>query len=110
MARDWYHANPEKRKAQRLRELGITMDQYAAMLERQSGRCAICGYSDTADPRYFPVVDHCHATGKVRGLLCLNCNHALGKFKDDPARLRMAAIYVETNGLYGADLTQSNER
>jgi hypothetical protein len=107
-AREWQKANPEKRKAQRLRAFGLSLDQYSEMLQKQSRRCAICGHSDMSNPNFFPLIDHCHETGVVRGLLCLNCNHALGKFKDDPIRLRTAAIYVETSGLFGAVSTQNS--
>jgi hypothetical protein len=59
------------------------------MLEAQDGLCAIC--------RSAPAVhvDHDHETGAVRALRCLNCNGGLGRFRDDPFLLRMAAFYVE---------------
>lgn len=98
----WQRANPEKRKAQRLRKFGLTLAEFQALMEAQGGACAICGHSDTSQPNIFPLVDHCHATGKVRGLLCLNCNQALGKFKDDPVRLLAAVRYLnESNGSSG---------
>jgi hypothetical protein len=108
--REWWHANPEKRKAQRLREFGLSLEDYQVILERQGGACAICGHSDLTNPLFFPVVDHCHRTNLVRGLLCANCNHLLGKAKDSPERLRRAADYLETNGLCGAASTQNSER
>ncbi|MFA5053580.1 MAG: endonuclease VII domain-containing protein [Parcubacteria group bacterium] len=98
----WQEANPEKRKSQRLRAFGITYAEFSQLMERQLNRCAICGAEKTQDGRMFPVVDHCHQTGKVRGLLCMNCNQGLGKFKDDPAILRSAADYLEINGSSGA--------
>jgi Recombination endonuclease VII len=49
--------------------------------------CAICG-------EYGDQVDHCHKTGTVRGILCINCNTGLGKFKDDPMLLEFARIYL----------------
>ena len=58
------------------------------MLEEQGGVCAICKTAPAVH------VDHDHATGAVRALLCFNCNGGLGQFKDDPAVLRAAAEYV----------------
>jgi hypothetical protein len=69
---------------------GITQSQYEEMLMTQCSQCAICG--DDSDRLR---VDHDHATGKVRGLLCHHCNVALGSFKDTPAYLRAAASYLE---------------
>ena len=67
---------------------GITFEQYTAMLAAQAGGCAICGKSEKLR------VDHCHATGKVRGILCHGCNIGLGVFLDSPELLRLAAAYV----------------
>ena len=63
--------------------------------------CALCGERfTTANPS---VVDHCHKTGNVRGLLCMNCNQGLGKFKDNVDFLASAAMYLHyRNGLSGA--------
>ena len=58
------------------------------MLRNQGGVCAICQTAPAAH------VDHDHATGAVRALLCFNCNGGLGQFKDDPTALRAAADYV----------------
>lgn len=97
-AKAWQEGNPRKRKAQRLRQYGIDLAEFESMLEMQSGACAICGHSDTSNPKIFPVVDHCHKEGTVRGLLCMACNQGLGKFKDDPALLRKAARYIASRG------------
>jgi hypothetical protein len=74
---------------------GITLDDYANMLESQGGGCAICG----AEPGKGRVldVDHCHDEGHVRGLLCRSCNLCLGRMKDDPSMLRKAADYLENS-------------
>jgi hypothetical protein len=71
------------------RRYGITAHEADAMLATQGGLCAIC--------RAAPAehVDHDHATGAVRALLCFNCNGGLGQFKDDPFLLHLAAFYVE---------------
>ena len=70
------------------RRYGISAAEADLMLEAQDGLCAIC----KAAPAVH--VDHDHATGQVRALLCFNCNGGLGQFKDDPAVLRAAAEYV----------------
>lgn len=97
-AKAWQDGNPLKRKSQRLKQYGLTLQEFNALMESQSGACAICGHSDTSTPNFFPVVDHCHSSGKVRGLLCMACNMGLGKFKDDPARLLSAVSYLKSHG------------
>jgi hypothetical protein len=75
------------------RRYGITSAEADLMLAEQGGVCAIC----KAAPAVH--VDHDHATGRVRALLCFNCNGGLGQFKDDPAVLRAAAEYVSFHTL-----------
>lgn len=94
----WQGANPLKRKAQRLRKYGIEPSDFLDMLTMQKGMCAICGHEDATNRSFFPVVDHCHESGRVRGLLCMNCNQGLGKFKDDPNRLFSAIAYLTKHG------------
>lgn len=66
------------------------------MYEAQEGRCAVCGTSasETSGKGKRLQVDHCHTSGKIRGLLCDGCNRGLGSFKDDPARLGRAIEYL----------------
>lgn len=73
---------------------GVTLDDYNRLLAEQNGRCAICETDDPGGRGAFHV-DHDHETGQIRGLLCNECNIGLGKFGDDPARLRAAADYLE---------------
>ena len=76
---------------------GITYEEYEAMLEKQNGQCAICGTTDPSaqNNRQHFCVDHCHTTGQVRGLLCDQCNTALGKFKDNINYLENAITYLQ---------------
>ncbi|WP_322985916.1 endonuclease VII domain-containing protein [Streptomyces sp. S584] len=73
------------------RHYGMTEAQCEAMVSSQSGVCTIC----LAAPAVH--VDHCHKTGRVRGVLCFNCNSAIGKLGDDPDSLRRAIAYLEGN-------------
>jgi hypothetical protein len=105
----WRRDNPEKaRLKERRRTLrrfhGMTLKDYDDMLDRQGGGCAICGVppeeaqgriTGRGVPRYSLHVDHCHAQGHVRGLLCHHCNIALGEAKDNPVTLRRMADYLE---------------
>jgi hypothetical protein len=78
-----------KRKKRFENVYGISLADYDVMLARQRGLCAICKQSGQT-----LCVDHCHATGKVRGLLCSKCNSALGFCDDDPKRLWAAIAYL----------------
>jgi hypothetical protein len=87
-----YNARPERKRAMReayyQRTYGISADEFDALLEKQGGVCAICA---GADPKHL---DHDHATGAIRGILCVNCNHGLGKFFDDVELLERAVAYL----------------
>lgn len=74
-------------------DYGMTLDNYLNMLSKQNNCCAICGVTTQELDRRISV-DHCHKTGKVRGLLCQKCNNGLGFFKDSPALLTKAADYL----------------
>lgn len=74
------------------RNYGMEKGEYLRMLEAQDGLCAMCGGTNSSGKRL--AVDHDHKTGKVRGLLCTNCNSALGKFGEDIDRLLEAALYL----------------
>lgn len=73
---------------------GITSEEYDAMLEAQGGACAICGGTEGMSLDRHMAVDHCHATGKVRGILCSHCNRGLGFFKDNIETLKAAIKYL----------------
>lgn len=64
------------------------------MFAEQNGCCAICGDHQSNQARSM-AVDHCHETGRVRGLLCMKCNTGIGKLGDSPELLRKAIAYLE---------------
>ncbi len=85
--------NPEAIRARNLRrDYGLTVEQYEEMAKNG---CNICGTMKCASGRRL-AVDHCHSTGKIRGILCSPCNTAIGKLKDDPEMLRKAISYLES--------------
>ena len=82
-----------------MHKYGIILDDYVQMAEEQDYRCAVCRVKGEWQPGKGKkadrlVVDHCHKTGKVRGLLCNPCNHALGQLKDDVHNVVRAANYL----------------
>ena len=82
--------NPEKIKnAELKRKYGITLEQCNAMAEEQGNACVIC------EQQKKLVVDHCHNTGIVRGLLCNDCNAAIGLLKETPEYFDNAKQYLE---------------
>ena len=105
----WRKKNPELRRLQQLREsscdkvynqrkhlkstYGITVEEYSKMFNDQKGCCAICGAHQDLFSRRLHV-DHCHKTGRIRQLLCMDCNHLLGRAKDDISILNEAISYL----------------
>jgi hypothetical protein len=80
---------------QLIKDFNISLKDYNLLLEKQKGVCGIClGKNDSTRIDYF-CVDHCHATNNVRGLLCSNCNRALGLFGDNITNLKNAINYLE---------------
>jgi hypothetical protein len=98
--RDWRARHPDKSKNHELKKrFGISFQQYEEMWLAQDGLCAICGKAETAkrngsDQVRYLAVDHCHATGKIRALLCTGCNQGLGNFREDAELLVKAAAYL----------------
>ena len=86
--------SPEKKRERNLRRYGLTLQQYDELLKNQGGGCAICRKSESGESGNCLSVDHDHLTGKVRGLLCYSCNAGIGMFRDDPALLTGAVIYL----------------
>jgi hypothetical protein len=74
------------------KKYGIAPDEYDRLLSSQDGKCAIC--DGPPSTKKGPVPDHCHNTGRTRGILCQKCNTAIGKLHDDPYLLRKAADYL----------------
>jgi len=101
----------QQRSVHLMRVYGITVEQFEELRRQQDYRCAIClrheddipqpkskgrprldGQPKAPEPKL--TVDHCHTTGRVRGLLCQRCNHGLGQFADDPDVLGRAIEYL----------------
>ena len=76
------------------KKFGMTPEEFQAMHDAQNGRCKICKEPLTAG-KGGSVVDHCHKTERVRGLLCNGCNSGIGWFKEDPERMIAAIAYLE---------------
>jgi histone acetyltransferase (RNA polymerase elongator complex component) len=91
------HKRLKQTKEQKRRYLitsyGLNVEQFEQMLKDQNSKCAICKTDEWG--KESPSIDHCHKSGKVRGLLCNNCNRALGLFKDNEGIVKNAASYLE---------------
>jgi hypothetical protein len=82
--------DPSYRDKERARRYGLSLDDYHAILARQGNACAIC-----RKPNARLCIDHCHASGTVRGLLCSKCNTGLGCYNDDPGLMEAATAYFK---------------
>jgi len=76
------------------RDYGLTKEGYLEMFKSQNGVCAICC---NPEKKKRLAVDHCHNTGKIRGLLCARCNTSIGRFNDDVELLQKAIDYLKTH-------------
>lgn len=85
---------------------GITPEQKNQMLEQQQNRCLICEKDISGKAKSH--IDHCHNTGKIRGILCSNCNRAIGLLSDCTKNLNRAIIYLQTSLLEGTILEKGN--
>lgn len=98
-----YYQNNKSRIKKKVREhqlkhrYGIDENTYQQMLTDQNNRCKICDCD--LDSKLRKHIDHCHKTGKVRSILCINCNSGIGIFWDDPVMLRRAADYLEAHNV-----------
>ena len=98
-------AQPEKKNRSKkpghhrralIERYGLTESEYESMWQSQQGLCAICKRPEPESIRARLCIDHCHDTGRVRGLLCGFCNTGLGGFRDNVESLRSAIAYLES--------------
>lgn len=101
--KEWIKNNEDKVREQRLRKYGITSKEYNDFRHKQNYRCAICNEHESMVVQGRAVkhewslnVDHCHKTGIVRGLLCINCNNLIGKAKENIRILNSAIDYLNS--------------
>lgn len=86
---------PARRASDMQYRFGLSGEGYQSLFDGQGGLCAVCRGKQNTKGKDNLSVDHCHATGEIRGLLCNSCNMAIGLAKDAPERLRGMASYLE---------------
>jgi hypothetical protein len=98
LSANWKHGKSQTKEydleSHMKRSYGLTFKDYETMLFNQNGVCAICSKEPPNTHKKRLNVDHCHTTGKVRGLLCDACNRAIGLLKDSPDLLNKAISYL----------------
>lgn len=95
-AENIHEARKSDRERKRKQNYGLSADDIARLLEQQGGGCALCKTKKPGGRYDVFCVDHCHETGRVRGLLCNRCNVALGALGDNVAGLAAALAYVSS--------------
>lgn len=93
---NWRETNPSRYKSQWLSRYGICHEDFVTMLNEQNGVCAICRQPEPTGRNL--AVDHCHDTGKVRGLLCFGCNTALGRLNTEDLLMKAVEYLRQNNG------------
>lgn len=97
----WNKENPDKLRDRSIKKkYGLSFEKYQEMFEAQDGKCKVCKHPETdIDKRNqtikFLAVDHCHTTGKIRGLLCRKCNISLGIINEDIETLKNMINYLK---------------
>jgi hypothetical protein len=86
---------PKMRKRKYAARYGITESDFWRMVAEQENRCKSCGTTFAKEDRKNMHIDHCHTTGKVRGVLCFRCNASLGLLREDPGMIRCLVKYAE---------------
>jgi len=98
-SKEWQRNNPEKTEHNRLRskyrQYGLTEETYTALVQSQNNQCAICHVDFKELERKRIHIDHCHDTGKVRGILCHQCNIMIGFSRNDVNILKKAIKYLK---------------
>jgi len=108
-ARERYLNHKERHKDVQLKShFDITLEMYKEMESGQDGGCAICGRTRAENGKSL-AVDHCHTSGKVRGLLCNTCNTGLGMFNDSASILRQAVEYLDRCSKPGTNAQSRSE-
>jgi len=92
---NWHSLSIEKKQERWIKRYGINANDYKQLFEKQNGVCQIC--KKCCSSRQFLSVDHCHKTGKVRGLLCVKCNTALGMLDDNAEYFTAAIMYLKSS-------------
>lgn len=92
--KDYHHYRTKKFPTYVERRYGITLADATAMLVAQNYLCAICGQHLDREIGRGAQIEHCHKTGRVRGIVCLGCNLACGWIQDDPARAARIIEYL----------------
>lgn len=87
------HCKECKSHLNRINRFGIAPGYYDDLLKLQEGKCAICE-SELKQEKNLSVIDHCHKTGEIRGILCIKCNTAIGFFGDKPSLFKQAMRYI----------------
>jgi len=88
-------AETAKSLREAFRRYGITMQEYRRRWLQQNGVCAVCRQPERTERNRLLTIDHDHVSGHVRGLLCSQCNRAIGLLQDDPKVIAAAAAYVK---------------
>ena len=105
LQKQWKQNNKYRKQIDNIKKrFNLSLEDYKAISSRlwesQKGQCAICGLQATSYNQHPKIdkttlqLDHCHKTGKIRGLLCIKCNRGLGQFQDNKDTLLKASIYL----------------
>lgn len=104
-------AAASNKRCRLFRQYGISESCVLAMQRRQKGKCEICGVDmiPGGTGLHSMCIDHCHATGRVRDLLCGNCNRAIGLLRDSPEIAMSAALYLERHAALAKEAATTTE-